>query len=404
MTGRLTLAVLVIMVVVACEKKTEEPLTAPLLAAVSQEEGCLATAPAAFVAAPGIVVYAKGKELEVVHERSSFNCCHAAIRKELTYDEATETITLTEREVQGEATCECDCAFEVWWRVKLHKIGTFTIAVQRLADSGSGTVIYSQKIPVTGQDKQLFPAHDTPDIDTAYPDGYPDPDWPETVSEVTPKYLSDETLLTIFSLAEAKRTEPSGQIQYKTDDAMLTITETAAEHRVSYTVLRERTYFVAKTKEGYDAKHAELLSAAQEWADKLTTFPFFRLPTVTPYDDDPEAADISFAATYQFGAAVAGFWDQSTMLSVSFDAQGFIGAEFSVPNEVVTGAAVPAATKDQIATALSEELSITADPVVEQIRWRPVDENSPARMLRYYYINSATGGLYSISMKKSDHP
>lgn len=388
----------------ACEQESEKPLTAPVLTVVSQTEGCLAETTAVRAAAPEIAIYVKGKEVEVFHSNSSFNCCHAAIKKEIAYDAAAETVTLTEREVQGEAVCDCDCSFEVWWRFKLHKTGTFTLAVQRLSDSGSGTVVYSRELAVTGSEKQTFPAHTPADTEVAYPAGYPKTAWPTEISEVTPKYLADEALLALFDMEGAPKSEGSGQTQYKTDDALLTIIPGTTERRINYTVLRERVYFVATAKTGYDAKHAELLPQAQTWADKFTTMTFFRLPTASPYDDNPDAGNISFAAAYQFGVAVMGFWDQYATLSVSFDSQGLIGAEFTAPNEVTAGTVVEAATKAQIEAALSEELSIAADPVAEQIRWRPVDESSAARMLRYYYVNNATGGLYGISMKKTDHP
>ncbi len=381
----------------------EEKLTAPALAASSQEEGCLDAAAVVQAAAPAVMIYVKGTELEAVHADSSFNCCHAAIKEDIAYDAATETITLTEREVQGEAVCDCDCPFEVWWRVKLHKTGAFTIAVQRLSDSGSGTVIYSQKITVTGKEKQTFPTHQVPAA-AEYPADYPHADWPKTVTPVTPEYLADDAVLAIFGMEGATKGESGGQIQYKTDDAILTVTPGTVEHRVNYSVLRERQYFLASAKAGYDAKHAELLPKAQTWADKFTTATFFRLPTVSPYDDNPDAGNVSFAAAYQFGPVIEGFWDQYATLAVSFDVQGLIGAEFTAPNEVAAGTPADAATKAQIAAALIKELGVTAAPVVEQIRWRAVAESSADRMLRYYYVNGLTGGLYSISMKKSDHP
>jgi hypothetical protein len=386
----------------SCDDGKEKPLDAPVLVDFSQEEGCIgAVTPA--LAAAGFKTYVNGDEIEVVHSGVKFNCCLAAIKKDIVYDEALRKITLLEKTVQGDLSCNCTCEFEPFWRVRVHQTGTFTVEVKQQLDEGAGSTVYSTSVMVTGKEEQVFPEHEPSDTElpAEFGSDFKTPKWPGTISSAAPTYSDDAALLTAFGMAGATRSGSGADISYKTDAALLSVQRTAAAFTAQYQVLRDRVYFLAATKADYDKTIADHLTVAKNRAAKLTTLPLVSKVRATPYDTDPNAGNIPFAATLFFAPTIQGFAAQNEYLSLSFDTQGLIAADLTLPNLVTPGASTPAASKAQIKTALQEALSLDKDPTADRIRWLLTTDGKAYRA-RYFYTNPSTMGTYSIAMEKGE--
>ncbi len=398
----ITIGVFALLFIAGCGGETNPgdgtPTNAPTLVAASANEGCrgggMGIVP--FAETPSFTTYVNGMEIEVVHADAAYNCCLLAIEKKISYDEATDTITLTEKEKLGMGACDCTCDFEVFWQVKLHKTGRFPIKVYGLDSEGGQTLLYETTLTVTGNEAQTFPEHETvvsPPKPEGWPAELPEPTWPTKVPLVKAKYLSDEEILAILGMEDATKEETEDGATYTSEKGTLQIENKSLGQKIDLFTTEESEGILVANDEEYNAVLAEYLADAQPLAEQLTSLGLLLLPRENDGEDSEGDSSTLMTPTYRYTVVSQGFPMSFFTLMIQIDKNHALHSlESWLPDTLETVGNSNAATKAEIRALIKEDVGVDEEPSPYRIMWYFNMPDMTTSTLWYLYQNPSTGG------------